>query len=360
VSVDGSGQVLISGSTAGTLSGSSENNAGNVDAFVASYDSSGTPLWVHQLGSSGADDAFTSTVDAAGNLDVAGQTTGTLPGSDEPNASVYPAHYDAFVAQYDPTGTRLWVHQLGSTGEDSATSVVVDPGSDLIVSGWTTGTLPGAPEQNTSGDDAFLAKYDASGTLLWVHQLGHSVPAGSSVAVDVDAGGDIAIAGTTDGPLSGAEAPPHVPSTAGHNDAFTAEYDAAGNLKWVHRLASKYDSALAGELGAADDGAGSVTLDASGAAYVTGTTSGQLIGSSDLYPVTSGLFQARIQSFIAKYDASGARIWVHQFGSNGTYALLDGIALGTDGGPIAVGFGDGPISLDPGGAPGGWIAHYSA
>jgi hypothetical protein len=343
-SVDVSGgSVVLSGSTYGTLPGSAEPNAGGVDAFVAKYDSSGARLWVHELGTADGDAATASSVDPSGNVDVVGGTRGTLPGSPDPIAG----GQDVFVAQYDPTGALMWVHQLGTVQDDIPTALAVDPTGDVLLSGFTPGTLPGSAEPNAGGNDAFVAKYDHSGALLWLHQLGSP---GSDLALALasdPASGAVAITGFTTGALTGAEPPARYPAQLpfASQDAFTAEYDTAGNLQWVHRIAST-NTGLGGQL---DDRGTSVAFGNSGAVYVAGQTEGPLAGSSDLYG-------GGLEAFVGMYDSSGARTWLHQLGG-GSQTELGGLVISSDGGPTVAGFG--PISLDPGGTGGGWIAHYN-
>ena len=54
------------------------------------------------------------------------------------------------------------------------------------------------------------------------------------------------------------------------------------------------------------DGGRSVSVDASGNAYVTGTTSGNLFG----------IIAGESDIFIVKYDTDGNKVWAKQFGSD--------------------------------------------
>ena len=58
---------------------------------------------------------------------------------------------------------------------------------------------------NAGADDAFLAKYDASGTLQWIQQLGTSSRE-TSRGVSADGLGNVYISGATEGSLGGANA----------------------------------------------------------------------------------------------------------------------------------------------------------
>lgn len=69
--------VYLAGSTDGAFTGFS--SAGSTDVFVQKYTHAGTPVWVYQTGSPGSDEATGIGVDDE-NVLIAGTTAGTLPG----------------------------------------------------------------------------------------------------------------------------------------------------------------------------------------------------------------------------------------------------------------------------------------
>lgn len=196
VAVDANGNVYVAGTTSGTLPTAS--SAGSDDAFVAKYDPSGARQWVTQFGTSGFEDAFGVAVGADGSLYVAGDTDASLDGV---NPDV--GNTDAFVVKLNPSGARLWTRQLGVVGNDAAYGVAVDANGNADIAGSTEGALP----NNTSSGlrDAFVAQYDASGTRTWVKQFG-SANTDEIKGVAVDASGNVFVAGQTEGNLSGSSA----------------------------------------------------------------------------------------------------------------------------------------------------------
>ena len=58
--------------------------------------------------------------DTAGNIYVAGQTTGAL------NGVTNTGGYDAFVVKLDPSGTLLWTRLIGTSNTDTAVGIGVD------------------------------------------------------------------------------------------------------------------------------------------------------------------------------------------------------------------------------------------
>ena len=69
------------------------------------------------------------------------------------------------------TASRIGVEMYPAVS-DSAWAVAVDSGGNVYLTGFTDGNLGG--ETNSGGTDAFLAKYNASGTLQWTRLLGNA------------------------------------------------------------------------------------------------------------------------------------------------------------------------------------------
>jgi len=142
-------------------------------------------------------------VDADGNAYITGYTSGDLGGT---NAG----SFDAFLSKYDGSGTPAWTRQLGTGVSDYGNGVAVDADGNAYITGYTGGDL-GGPKAGF--DDAFLSKYDGSGTLAWTRQLG-TVPWDGAFGADAD--GNVYITGSTYGGLGG--------PNAGEADAFLAKY----------------------------------------------------------------------------------------------------------------------------------------
>ena len=284
--------------------------------------------WTRQLGTIADDGSNSVAVDGFGNAYISGYTDGNLGG---PNAGSYG---DAYLAKYNPEGILLWTKQLGTSTDDGSNSVAVDNSGYAWISGATFGSLGGP---NAGNWDAFLARYDPAGNLLWKNQIGTYLW-DHSRCVAVDASGNAYITGETRDSLGG--------TNAGSRDAFLVKYDPAGNLLWTSEtdesksvgvdksgnvyisgwtngslddtIASGHDAFLAKyapdgnllwtkQLSAvgANDTSNSVALDGDGNAYISGYTSGNLGGS-----VVGGY-----DAFLAKYDPSGNLVWTEQIGT---------------------------------------------
>lgn len=299
IAADTTGNLFIAGDTLGTLGGA---NAGGNDAYVAQYSTGGTAGWIRQVGTSAVDMGVGVATDAAGNIFITGYTKGAMGG---PNAG----REDAFVIKYDPAGTLAWTRQLGTTQDDDAYAVATDAAGNIFVTGRTLGSLDGT---NAGANDAFVAKYDAAGTLAWTRQLGTSLDE-YSLGVATDLSGNLFITGYTAGSLDGIN--------AGSHDAFLAKYDAAGNLAWTRQLGTS-----------AGDYAQGVATDAHGNVFITGYTGGTLGGAS----------AGGDDVFVAKYDTQGVWAWTVQFGSDAIDRGF-GIAIDAAGNPFIAGYTTGSL-----------------
>ena len=126
---------------------------------------------------------------------------------------------DAFLSKFDSSGTELWRQRLGSSGGNESFGLAVDQNGDSYVTGYTTGNLDG---QNLGGTDAFLSKIDNQGNLLWTNQFGSDRDEqGNAVAVDLF--GNAYTAG-------------HVHSALGNYESILTKFDADGNHSWTRTL----------------------------------------------------------------------------------------------------------------------------
>ncbi|MBD2001373.1 SBBP repeat-containing protein [Leptolyngbya sp. FACHB-541] len=151
ITIDRTGNVYITGETAGVLpSGSLPTNTstGGADAFVAKYNSNGAFQWTKQFGTTGNDQSQGVAVDSLGDVYLAGETFRTSGGSDS----------HALVAKYDSTGRLLLQQRIGTAQDDEAFGITVDSSDNVYISGQTFGDLAGA-DSNKGKYDAWIAKY---------------------------------------------------------------------------------------------------------------------------------------------------------------------------------------------------------
>ena len=184
--LDSQGNLLLAGYTRGVIG---EQSIGGADAYVVTFTENGDKGLSLQFGSSTHDWAEGIAADDGGNFYVTGKTQGQL-------ADVSYGGEDAFLVKFNSAGEMVWSRQLGTSAHDGANAITLDKWGNIFITGYTLGTFPG--ETQTSNGDMFLAKFDESGTLLWVDQYsaGNGTDQGMSVASDST--GNIYVSGQAD------------------------------------------------------------------------------------------------------------------------------------------------------------------
>jgi hypothetical protein len=129
---------------------------------------------------------------------------------------------DAFLAKYDSEGTLLWSRTISTPTEDVSMATVTDSLGNTVVSGYTRGELTGTA--NAGGLDAFLVKFSPSGRELWRQQFG-SLGDDVVLALTTDEEGNIYLTGQTSGTLLGHQ-------STGGTDLFVVKYDTEGRFQW--------------------------------------------------------------------------------------------------------------------------------
>lgn len=306
VSIDGSGNVYVTGETFGNLDGNTK--AGYTDIFLTKYDTDGNKLWTKQQGTTSFDYGYGVSVDGNDNVYITGYSKGDLDGNT--NAG----NYDVFLAKYDTDGNKLWTEQLGTIYEDYGYDVSVDNSGNAYVTGYTKGGLDG----NTKTDDSFdmfLVKYDTNGTKLWTEQLGTTnLDYGHDVSVDDN--DNIYVTGHTGGGIDGN-------TNAGSWDMFLTKYDRNGTKLWTEQLGS-----------ASDDQGKGVSVDGNGNVYVTGYTGGGLDDNTN-----AGYHDM----FLTKYDTDGNKLWTCQQGSASGDLGYD-VSIDSNGNAYVAGYTDGALN----------------
>ncbi|HXH47880.1 MAG TPA: SBBP repeat-containing protein [Terriglobia bacterium] len=316
VVVDASGDAFITGSTQSTnfptLNPLQVGLDGGSDAFVAEIDPTGASLlYSTYLGGSGADEALAIALDGSGNPYVAGYTFSSNFPTQSALQSSLAGPSDAFVTEINPgTSSLVFSTYLGGTASESAQSLAIDSVGSIYVTGNTSSSsfpvTSGASQATYGGQtDAFITKLAPGGTQMVYSTFlgGGSLDQGNSLAID--SSGDAFITGFTqssDFPLvnalqrvlgiTGASSCGTTPCA----DAFVTQLGPSGNVAFSTFLG-----------GSATDLGQSIATDASGDAFLTGST------NSTNFPVIAGAPQSTYAGtnsstniFIAKVSAQDA------------------------------------------------------
>ncbi len=319
VAVDGSGNVVVTGEFAGSVSfgGTTLVSAGGADIFVAKYNASGAYQWSQSFGSAGTDVSNSVAVDGSGNVVITGAFTNTVNFGGVPLVSA--GSQDIFLAKFDPNGVHQWSQSFGSTGGDAGNSVVVDGLGGVVMTGGFVGTVNfgGVNLMSVGGQDVYVAKYTSGGTHQWSQRYGSTSPdVGNAVAVD--ASRNVIVTGQFNLAVSFGGG---TLSSAGGYDIFLAKYNSSGVHQWSKRFGGgTYD---AGE---------AVAADASGNVVATGSFEGTAnFGGGNVVAAGGG------DVFLAKYDAGGVHQWSQRFGG-ASGEVGNGVTVDASGNVVMTGF----------------------
>jgi hypothetical protein len=223
--VDSADNVIVTGETR-SIKFYGEDTPGGADVFVAKYAADGTSLWTAVVGGSGDDYGFDVAVDSADNIIVSGITSSNnLPGA----VNGYLGKTDAFVAKLDSAGNVVWSMYLGGGEKDQGYGVAVDASDNVVVAGYTESkNFQGAMNYFWGGSfDGFIAVVSADGVRQWAAYIGGAY-SDYCQAVAVDVWGDYIVAGGS----SVSTLPGAVNKRHGGEDGFVTKYGPSGQLRW--------------------------------------------------------------------------------------------------------------------------------
>jgi hypothetical protein len=317
IAVDSSGSVYLTGHTIPpnfpTQNAMQAASGTGYDAFVAKIDPSGSAL-VYSTYFGGNDDDWGMgiAVDAYGQAHVAGRTKSS---NLQTTAGAYRTTYaggggDAFVAKFNASGSALiYSTYLGGSGYDVATSIALDPTGSAYVAGYNYEA--GFPTTQGAYQIASKGPYDA-----FITKLNSS---GSTLVYSTYLGGtgDDYVNGIAVDSAGNAAVTGHTissdfpmrnapqPTFGGHYDAFVTRLNPAGS-------ALVYSTYLGG--GGLDGGRG-IAVDSVGNAYVAGQT------GSHNFPTTPAAYQTTFggseDAFVAKLNPSGSVVYSTYLGGSG-------------------------------------------
>lgn len=268
-------------------------------------------VWNSFLGGNGDDAGNDIALDAAGNVYV----TGVSSASWGTPVRAYAGAQDAFVAKLDSSGSLLWNTFLGSANTESGLGIAVDGDGNTYVTGDSTARW-GAPTHDfTAFCDGFVAKLDTHGVLVWNTFVGgYSFEHATDIAL---AGSNVLVSGWSDSDWS------QDPTTFNYN-AFAASLTATdGVLTWHTFLG-----------GSGEDKSSSIAVNgSSGDVFVTGR-------STATWGTPIRAYTSDVDTFVAKLGANGNLGW-NTFLGGSKADESHGIAIDGSGNLLVIGVSTG-------------------
>ncbi len=257
--------------------------------------------WARRLAGADDDVAACTATDAGGNVYVGGRFTGSITIGTTTLTSQ--GANDAYLAKYSPTGTVLWARRAGGTGQDFLSGMAVDQATgEVVVTGGFSGTATfGTFSLTSQGDyDLFVAKYSATGTPVWVKQ-GAGIGADYGSAVDIDNAGSIYVTGEF---VDGLSFDNGAATFFGDGiDGFMLSLTTSGALRWSNVMNSLGDVS----------GSGIAVTQANGTVYATGGFNGEVFFDNAVSTLVSA--GAADVYLVAHSAATGAFQWARRLGS---------------------------------------------
>lgn len=286
------------------------------EIFVAKYNSSGVLQWAKRI-STVEGQGLGIGLDAAGNSYVTGffNSAATFaPGEINETPLAAAGVKEVFLAKYDINGNFVWAKRAGGIFSDQAEGIAVDAlGNSYITGRFGDVARFGSGELNQTdltasglAEDIFVAKYNSSGLLQWAKRAG-GTGTDQGLAIAIDATGNSYVTGIFNGSAmfpatfgSGEANQTDLVATNFNSDLFVAKYNGNGSLQWVKRAG-----------GVENDRGVAIAVDGAGNPHVTGTIRSRAFfapgEANETFIDASGLSE---EAFVAKYNTSGALVWV--------------------------------------------------
>lgn len=244
VAVDNTGAPVIIGQYSGTAAFGATSITGVAeDVFVTKYDSAGTVQWVKNGTAPAVDRGFAVSCDQNNNVVATGQFSQTITfDATHPNTS----NNSIFVIKFNAAGNEQWFRIIGGATSSISHDIGCDNTGAVYVTGDFTGNLfffpnLGTPLTNTYSNRIFLARYDASGNLLWSEADGSDSEI-SAKGLAVGSNG-VYITGYFKCKMNeyADQYGQGTFNSVGYKDCFAALYNLSGSRQWARQWGGKKD-----------------------------------------------------------------------------------------------------------------------
>lgn len=261
----------------------------------------------------------------------------------------YDRHYELRI---DPV--LAYSTYLGGAGGDAGYAIASDTAGSVYITGTTASIgFPAWGSTVNYHGDAFVMKFNASGTLLYNTVLSSNGNT-SGQALAVDAGGNVYIAGTTQSSNFPVTKGAWQTVFGGVADAFAAKLDATGKMAYATYIG-----------GTGQETGTGIAIDTSGNAYISGYT-------TSLFPTTSTAAQKLYaggfsDAFLLKLNTTGSTaLYSTLLGGTGN-DIAEAVAVDSSGHACIAGYTDSsalvvhaPVQVWPGGEGDALVACLSA
>jgi hypothetical protein len=307
----------------------------NEDIYLAKYNSNGKISWARQIGGSGINsDRPVSIVTDNQNVYITGyykdlslnfyNSNGGIDASlfREPRQNTKGT---TFIAKYRSNGNFLWATQIGGIEDQTTPVSLVTDNTNIYLSGTfndlslnfydsngNVGIILNKSSPTISDINTFVVKYNPSGNVLWVRQIGGTL---TEIPISlVTDNTNIYLSGYYEHQKinfydSNGNIDLSFNRTDANADTFIVKYDSSGNIPWARRIG-----------GTTVDRPISLVTDTKNI-YLSGYFSSQKLNfynSNGSIDISFNRTITNDDTFIVKYDISGNILWARGIGGTVT------------------------------------------
>ena len=326
LSILGDIEIVDTGTGAATTTSTSASTSASTSGTGACVPGSMTACYSGPSGTEGVGQCMggMATCEADGGLGACvGETT---PAPADNCAVNVDANCDGLIC-----GEAVWSYDFQGPMEQDVGGIATDAAGNIYLAGKLSGSITFGTQSLVSagGFNAFVAKLDQNGALVWGGSYGDGPNNQAATSVAVDSSGNVVFAGWFLGSMTVGNASGSKTLTTGttNGNAFVAKLSPSGSALW----AFSYGSA------ASASAVNGVVVDFNGDVLLTGYFQGSInFGKASMTAAgPQDLFVAKLAG------ATGAGLWNNQTGSSGLTSNGSSIAVDGDGNSVAVGTSSG-------------------
>jgi hypothetical protein len=287
----------------------STSNGQSSDPYLVKYNTKGQVLWAKVGSGSSIDATSAMSLDKSNNVIISGSfLSPTIKFSGIILTNLDPSNSDDFLVKYSPNGSIVWAKSFGGVGGESIWSQTIDSSGNIIVCGTFDGPVLNfgsltIPNTHAGSADVFIAKFDASGNILWAGSGGSNgldIPK----SISVNDFGDIVMTGKFSGTSLSFSGSVFSSTGNGGYDIFVVKYDKSGNFRWAKAIGGNSSDEIISHI---EDSKGNI--------YLTGNFFSSSISLASTYN-NQGAFGTQ-DFFLGKIDSIGNWLWSNAYGGAG-------------------------------------------
>ncbi|MFZ7114516.1 MAG: T9SS type A sorting domain-containing protein [Bacteroidota bacterium] len=165
------GGFLVGGDSRSNVSGDkTEPKFGINDYWVVKTDAQGVKQWDKVYGGPGYEQ-YRVSVQTADHGFIHGGASSSGVGGNKTDPTM--GGIDYWLVRTDSMGVILWDNSYGGNADDNFHNMILTPGENMLIGGWSLTDVSGDKTQPTNGQyDLWVLKLNSAGTILWDKDYG--------------------------------------------------------------------------------------------------------------------------------------------------------------------------------------------